>query len=281
MKAQLTLAILILIIFGCSNKQKVENSKSDEKESIITEEKVFKQVNDFPKIKDTLQFITDLRQTLEFEVDESPFQKEKEKITVFKKIKLNGSDKDYFFIEYDYGAGSGASYPWKYQLILTKDGKHIKTLSAQRFEFVEIFKNENPFLMTVIATDKGNWGHEFYKISADTLQNVYEGYFNYSVRTYDAHQDNKIYEPNELKLNVKDFNKDGLNDISFNGKIVLIQGTKYGHWFDSETINGKTITYSVENPFKKIPIEFIFLYDKQTRKFKAKENYNDKYKLYE
>lgn len=281
MKTQLTLAILILTIFGCSDKKKVENSESDVKESIITEEKVFKQVNDFPKIKDTLQFITDLRQALEFEVDESLSQKENEKITVFKKIKLNGSNKDYFFIEYDYGVGSGASYPWKYQLILTKDGKHLKTLSAQRFEFVEIFKNENPFLMTVIATDKGNGGHEFYKISADTLQNVYEGYFNYSVKTYDAHQDNKIYEPNELKLNVKDFNRDGLNDISFNGKIVLIQGVKYGHWYDGETINGKKITYSVENPYKKIPIEFIFLYDKHTGQFKAKENYNDKYKLYE
>ena len=49
--------------------------------------------------------------------------------------------------------------------------------------------------------------------------------------------------------------------------------------FDSETINGKTITYSEENPFKKIPVEFVFLYDKQTGHFKEKENYTKKYGL--
>jgi hypothetical protein len=55
--------------------------------------------------------------------------------------------------------------------------------------------------------------------------------------------------------------------------------TKNGDWFDTETINGKEVTYSIDNPFKKIPVEFIFLYDKQTGHFKAKENYTEKYGL--
>lgn len=243
-------------------------------------EKVFKRVADFPTIKDTTQFIIELRQTFTLEVHENPVQKENEKITVFKKVKLYGSDKDFIFIEYDRNVGSMAEFPWKYQLILTTDGKLVKSLSGQRFNFVTIFPNQNPFLLTVTATAKGNGGHEIYKISADTLQNVYEGYFEYAVRTYDAHQDNRIYEPNELTLKIKDYNNDGFNDIAFVGKIVLIQGqTKNGDWFDSETINGKTITYSVDNPFKKIPVEFVFLYDKQTGHFKAKENYTEKYGL--
>ncbi|MBU4511747.1 hypothetical protein KKD19_00680, partial [Patescibacteria group bacterium] len=113
--------------------------------------------------------------------------------------------------------------------------------------------------------------------SFDTLENVYEGYYDYSVKTYDAHDDNIIYEPNELTLKIEDFNNDGYNDISFYGKIVLIQGlTKDGIWFDSEIINGKEAVYSVDNPFKKIPIEFIFLYDKISEHFKAKENYSEK-----
>lgn len=142
---------------------------------------------------------------------------------------------------------------------MTTDGKLVKTLSGQRFDFITIFPHQKPFLLTITATAKGNGGHELYKISADTLENVYEGYYDYDVRTYDAHQDNRIYEPNELTLKVKDFNNDGFNDISFNGKIVLIQvQTKNGDWYDSETINGKTVTYSVGNPFKKIPVEFIF-----------------------
>ena len=241
---------------------------------------VFRQVDDFPTIKDTAKFISDLRQNFKLEVDESPFQKANEKITTFKKVKIYGSDNDYFFIEYDYKDGCGAAFPYKYQLLLTTNGKLVKTLSGQRFEFVEIFKNKSPFLMTVIGTSKGNGGHEIYKISADTLENVYDGYFDYDVQTYDAHEDSKIYEPNELTLKIKDFNKDGFNDISFNGKIVLIQGrTKDGVWFDTETINGKEVTYSIDNPFNKISVEFIFLYDKQTGHFKAKENYTEKYGL--
>ena len=266
------LTTLTLTIFSCANKQTLK----DEKLTVTT----FRQIDDFPTIKDTSKFIVDLRQVFGLEVDENPSQKPNGKISTYRKVKIYGSDSDYFFIEYDYRDGSGASFPWKYQLLLTLDGKLIKTLSGQRFDFVEIFENENPFLLTVIGTSKGNGGHELYKISGDTLENVYEGYFDYKLRTFDAHEDNRIYEPNELTLKIKDFNNDGFNDISFNGKIVLIRGqTKNGDWFDSETKNGKEVTYSIDNPFKKIPVEFIFLYDQQTGHFKAKENYTKKYGL--
>lgn len=274
MKTLLTLTILTLTTFGCADKQTIKV----EKPTIVKshENEIFRQNIDFPTIKDTSKFIADLRRIFRLEVDESPSQKLNEKITTYKKVKIYGSDNDYFFIEYDYGDGCGAAFPWKFQLILTTEGKLIKVLSGQRFEFVNIFKNKNPFFMTVSGTSKGNGGHELYKISGDTLENVYDGY----VRTYDAHEDSRIYEPNELILKIKDFNNDGFNDLSFNGKIVLIQGqTKNGAWFDSEKINGKTITYSVDNPFKKIPVEFIFLYNIQSGHFKAKENYTEKYRL--
>ena len=280
MKTLLTLTILTLTTFGCANKQTPKDEKLPVSETQEKADTIFRQVADFPTIKDTTKFIADLRKIFELEVDESPVQKANEKITTFKKVKIYGSNNDYFFIEYDYNVGCGAAFPYKYQLLLTTNGKLVKTLSGQRYQFIEIFKNENPFLMTVVGTSKGNGGHELYKISADTLENVYEGYFNYDVQTYDAHEDNKIYEPNELTLKVKDFNNDGFNDISFNGKTVLIQGqTKNGDWFDTETINGKEVTYSVDNPFKKIPVEFVFLYDKQTGHFKARENYTKKYGL--
>ena len=280
MKTFLTLTILTLTTFSCANKQTSKDEKLPVAENQENTDKLFKQVADFPTIRDTTKFIADLRQTFELEVDESLAQKTNEKITTYQKVKIYGSDNDYFFIEYDYKYGCMASYPWKYQLLLKTDGSLVKLLSGQRFDFVTIFPNQNPFLLTVTATAKGNGGHEIYKISADTLENVYEGYYNYDIRTYDAHEDNRIYAPNELILKVKDFNNDGFNDISFNGKILLIQGqTESGFWFDNEIINGKTVTYSVDNPFKKIPIEFIFLYDKQTGHFKAKENYTEKYGL--
>jgi len=276
MKKILDTAILILMTFSWVNSQTIKDRTSTMTE---TKGKAFNQVVDFPTIKDSTKFITDLRQNFGLEVDESPFQKANEKITTYQKVKINGCAKDYYFIEYDYGDGCMAAYPWKYQILLTTEGHLVKIMTGQRFEFVTIFPNKNPFILLVIATAKGNGGHEFYKMSADTLENVYEGYYDYDVRTFDAHQDNTVYEPNELTLKIEDYNKDG--DIAFVGKIVLIRGlTEYGVWYDEDTIDGKTITYSVDNPFKKIPIEYIYLYDKETGHFKAKENYVEKYEMY-
>ncbi len=281
MKTLLTLTILTFTTFACSNKQGAKDEKLTMTDTPLTDT-VFRHVAEFPTIKDTAKFIADLRQVFRLALDESPEQKANQAITAFQKVKIYGSDNDYFFIEYDYKVGSGAAFPYKYQLLLTTKGQLVRTLRGQRHEFVEIFKNQNPFLMAVNATSKGNGGHELYKISADTLENVYEGYFDHDLRTYDAHEDNAIYEPNELILKVNDFNNDGFNDMSFKGKIVYIQGqTNNGEWIDKETINGKEVSYSIDNPFKKIPVEFVFLYDKQTGHFKAKENYKEKYGLEE
>ena len=119
MKTLLTLITLTFTTFGCSNKQTPKDERSIVTETEQQTEKVFRHVADFPKINDTASFITDLRQTFDLEVHESPVQKEKEKITAYQKVKLYGSDKDFFLIEYDWKVGSMAEYPWKYQLLLT------------------------------------------------------------------------------------------------------------------------------------------------------------------
>ena len=276
MKILLTLTILTLTTFGCANKQTPKYEKmpvTETQEKPEAQEKtdsIFSQVVDFPTIKDTTKFIADLRLIFKLEVDESPAQKTNEKITTYKKVKIYGSDNDYFFIEYDYGVGCMAAYPWKYQLLLTAEGSLVKSLSGQRFDFVTIFPNQKTFLLTVTATAKGNGGHEIYRISSDTLQNVYEGYFDYDVQTYDAHEDLSVFEPNELKIGFTDENKDGFNDIVFSGKkLMLGKYTKESLWYDVE--NGKPFT--IENPADRISIKYIFLYDKKTEHFKAKQKY--------
>jgi len=267
------LSILTLFVNGCKPKTVSANLTS----SLQPENNFSLKLLDFPIIKDSADFISSLKQTYNIESD---IDKGNEKITTFKKVKIYGSNDDFFFVEYDYEDGYMVEFPWKYQLLLTTEGKLVKTFSAQRYDFVQIFPNQNLFLLVVVATAKGNGGHEIYKVSADTLENVYEGYYNYEVRTYDANQDISIYEPNELNLKINDYNNDGFNDIAFVGEIVLIQGrTKDGVWYDTEIINGDTITYSIDNPFEKIPVEFIFLYDKETKHFKAKEDYVEKYRL--
>lgn len=279
MKAVIILTTLIFTVLSCSINPK-ENSKDETvSKAALTEEKIFRQLLDFPKINDTAKFIVDLRQIFELEVHDSPVSREIEKISFYGKVNLYGSDKDFYLVEYDYGEGSTASFPWKYQLLFTKEGKLVQVLSALRLGLIKIFPGQNPFLIAVTATGKGNGGHEVYKISADTLENVYEGYYDYAIQTYDAHQDNAVFEPAELNIFINDDNADGFNDIVFKGKIILIQGrTKNGSWYDNETKNGKTISYSISNPFKIAPIEFVFLYDIAKGHFKAKEDYEKKYK---
>jgi hypothetical protein len=266
MKTLFTLTIFTVTTLGCFERQTPKEEKLPL--SATQENKIFRQVFDFPTIRDSTKFMKDLRQISGIEVEESSAQKANEKISTFKKVKLFGSDKDYFFIEYDFEAGSMASYPWKFQILMTPEGRLVNSLSGQRFDFVSIFPRQNPFLLIVKATAKGNGGHEIYKISADTIENVYEGYFDYDVQTYDAHEDQSIYEPFELNIAFKDENKDGFNDIVFTGqKLMLGKYTRDSLWYDSE--NGKAFTS--ENPAEKISIKYIFLYDKQTGHFKAKE----------
>ncbi len=280
MKRLLTGIILTLAALSCAEKKTSQNEELNEPETEQKTEKIFKPVADFPVIKDSAQFIAELRQTFDLRVYEMPIQEKVNKITAFKKVKIYGSEKDFILIEYDWGTGAIVDYPWVYQFILTTDGKLVKSLSKQRYEFVTVFPNQLPFLLTVTATARGNGGHQLFKVSADTLENVYEGYYDYDVKTYDAQEDSRVYEPNELRLKIKDFNKDGFNDISFNGKLVFIERfTKDGRWYETEIINGKVVHYSVDHPFRKIPVEFIFLYDKQTGHFKAKEDYNERYGL--
>lgn len=280
MKTKHVLLILTLTIFSCTKIQVVENQNKNVPEAVVEKDTLFSQVQDFPVIKDTAAFISNLQEIAKLDIYESSDVNQNQEITVFRKVEIYGSDKEYFFIEYDYKDGPGAAFPYKYQVLLTKDGRLIHVLDALRHEFIRVFKNEHPFLLTVSSTSKGNGGHEIYKMNSDSLTNVLINVDDYLIRTYDAHEDSYVNEPYEFNVDVKDVNKDGFNDISFHGNILLIQGqSKYGDFYDGETINGKTVYYSVDNPFKKIPVSFVYLYNEQTGYFKSVENYREKYGL--
>jgi len=267
MKTQLILIVLALTTLGCSDKQTPPDDNLTVTETQVSRDSLFREVANFPVINDTTKFICNLRQIFDLYVWESPVQAESEKITTFKKVKIYGSNKDYFFIEYDWIAGSMAEFPWKYQLLLTTDGKLVKTLSGLRFDFVTIFPNQHPFLLILKSSARGNGGHEIYKISADTLENVYEGYYDYDVRTYDAHEDLSVFKPNELNINFVDENKDGFNDIVFTGQeLMLGKYTKDSIWYDVEGDK----PFTVENPASRQKVRYVFLYDKQSGHFKAK-----------
>jgi hypothetical protein len=198
----------------------------------------------YSPIKDTSLFIKQLKLFANLEIDES--NKIYEKINFYKKIHLYGSSKEYIFIEYDYGNGVGSAFPYKYQILIDNQGYLIKKLSGLKFRFIKVFPNENPLLILTLSTSKGNGWHEIYQIIDDSLVNIYDGYEKHFIRTYDAHQDGFLFQPSELDINIKDYNKDGMNDICFEGVQLNTQNQK------------------------KDSVRFIFLYQEKNKRFGMK-----------
>lgn len=126
---------------------------------------------------------------------------------------------------------------------------------------MNIFPDQPPFLLVLKVSGKVNGGHQLYRICGDTLENVYEGYYDFAVRTYDAHEDGAIYENYELNLTVGDVNKDGFNDLTFSDNLLLQQNEEVG--------------ITVYDTLRKIPLSFIFLYDSTTGHFRAVKNYKE------
>ncbi len=231
-------------------------------------------IKKYPVIDDTIVFIKALKENCH--LFSGPV--EKESINYIKKTRLYGSNKEFYLVEYDYHDGANCSYPWKNQLLFDNQGRLVKVLNDIRVDIVKIFPADNPFLISVSSTAHGNGWHTISCISSDTLKNVFDGFSGNRPQTYDNCEDNTVNEPNEFQYKITDANHDGYNDVVFYGKIVLIQGrTKNGDWYDGETINGKTVDYSVANPFKKIPAVFTFLFDSAKRYFIQQEDYAKKY----
>src|SRR6187399_3070631 len=98
MNSRQLLVISILTLFGC-NDHKSPNDKQVVVDSIsgiiisnsdtTTPKKIsrLKQVLDFPSIKYTSQFIQDIKEYCDFEIDNGPYSKQIEKISYYKKVK--------------------------------------------------------------------------------------------------------------------------------------------------------------------------------------------------
>lgn len=289
------LNLILLFLISCSDRQSQTQKTPDNtpqrqetnflarvgQDTTDESNKVFPLIASFPLIKDTVNFIKQLKEFGNLELCAFPERPEfKERITYYKRLRLYGSNEEYILCEYDYGSGCSAGFPWKYQLLFTPEGKLLITLGAFRFELLKVFPNQNPFLLIVISSARGNGGHQLFKVSGDTLENVYEGYTDYQTKTYDAHQDYAIYEPNELKISVKDLDRDGYADLTFSGKLILIQGlTKDSMWYDYEIRDSDTISYSVDHPFKKLPVRYVYLYNGKSGHFVESKKYSGKYAI--
>ncbi|PZR23120.1 MAG: hypothetical protein DI535_24790 [Citrobacter freundii] len=272
-----SLIAVLLFLVCCRNKAK--QTKPDEPppppiSSAAQDTMTVYLVKEFPVLKDTAGFMDQLLRVSRVRVSGSPTQAKKREITYYKKIRLHGSEQSFFLVEYDWKEGPNTAYPWKAQFLLNENGRLISTFSALRWELLKDFNNEQAYLLTVTSTAKGNGSHSLYGFRGGKLENLLYSPDSMAVFTYDRHADRSVYKPYELTPVIKDENHDGMNDISFQGKILLIQGrSPEGVWYDAETINGKEMIYSTGHPFKSIPVNYIFLYDTSLGIFKPKENY--------
>ena len=247
------LALLLIFLFSIFLNTLLAQ-ETDEKYDYQTTP--FKEINQFLYIKDTITFIAKLRENCHLWEPKGGYTKES--INYFKKVKLYGSNKWFYIIEYDFHSWSNASFPWKNQFVFDIKGNLIKILSEIRLDVVKIFPARSPFLFGVSSTGHGNGWHEVYKISSDTLEQVYDGFLGRRPQTYSTGDSYYVTSPHELFHKFADINKDHYADIIFYGKVRY---SKIDLGYQDRII----------------PVKYIFLYNPKTGHFTELEDYSEKY----
>ena len=210
----------------------------------------------YPKVSDTSNFIKALEENCHLYSN----QRINKHLDKFKRIKINGSTKYFYYIEYSYPISSNAEFPGRYQIVLGGKGKFLKAISAVRVDIVRIFSAENSYLFALLSTAHGNGGHGIFRINKDTIEQVYDGFLGNRPQTYSKGYDNEVNIPNELYHRFLDENNDGLNDVTFFGKVCY---SKIDLGTDDKVAS----------------VKFVFFYCKVNGHFIEKENYSEKYKF--
>jgi len=212
-------------------------------------------IKDFPHISDTVSLIKTIINDYNLEVDSMTVKEylAPDFLTHYEKIEISGSKDSIIILEYDYGDGCGAAFPFKYQLLFQLSGELITITQFEEFELLTIFPKDKVYLKGLNATSKGNGSYGIYKLVKDKLVNLVEEPKGYYSRTFDAHDDEDINDPNGLNLMIQDINNDGFTDLIFSGK---------KHWtlYQYEFVDN---------------VEYIYIYNEQLGKFKEKEDYHD------
>ena len=210
----------------------------------------------YQKFSDTFNFIKAIEENCHLYLDERNLKS----LDNFKRIKLNGSTKDFYYIEFSYPISSNAEFPGRSQIILDNNGKFLKAIYAVRVDIVRILPAENPYLFALLSTAHGNGGHEIFRINKDTIEQVFDGFTGYRPQTYSTGYGNEANIPYELNHKFSDVNNDGFHDVVFCGKV------RYSK-----------IDLGTEDKIS--PVTFVFLYNKANGHFVQKEDYSEKYKF--
>lgn len=230
----------------------IEADSTENEDTTLEEDPYICQaILDFPVIKDSASILEEL--------DVSCLSSTK--IEKYRKVRIYGSRKKFVIVETD----CACCNPFHdFELgIFEENGRYITTITGYKYGFVKVFPNEPSVLYRLDVSTHGNGGHEFFKIDHDTLKSMntlYDDFPNTVCIGEDRWADRWSYHPNILKMTVSDDNKDGFNDLIFEGVVHLM--------------DENADTYKVR---KRVPVKFILLYDKKTKGFKPKRDYHKKY----
>ena len=126
-----------------------------------------------------------------------------------------------YVIEYDFRDANGPStLPPKVLLVFNAAHKFIGSIRGELIRAQQIFPKQPPFLITYWTSYHGNGFHELWRIKSDTLTAAFDG-SNLkgpgSLQTVMFGKEYTTLYPPIFPLKVEDENKDGLNDLVFNG----------------------------------------------------------------
>ncbi len=264
-----TLTISVFVVLSCQTTTE-NTSQFDSADSLSLSQpkgSVFIALQNYPEIQDSIGFIRELRRIAKLNIEQSLAQKEQECIRAFEKIKIFGSSREFYLVEYYYRVGSSAGFPWKYQVLFDSAGYWLGTFQGIRYELITADPKQNPYLLLVYSTAKGNGGHVIYTIRNDSLHLVLNTQ-EMGIQTYDKHEDMSVFETDELNLSFTDINRDGNLDIVFSGKkLMLGKYTPDSFWYDVE----QDTPFSRENPASIEQVKYIFFQDPLTGTFQLRK----------
>lgn len=146
------------------------------------------------------------------------------------------------------------------QFIFSGKAQLLEQTTAQTWSFYYLLNGELPFLVMHDAPCGGEGTHQILRGTEAGLMDVFNPLTNTTLFTVDALPNASINEPSELKLLIADENQDGWNDVLFLGERLHLE-------------DPQGAVYTLEKPYRREELRWVFLYHPVKQQFLAAENY--------
>lgn len=142
-------------------------------------------------------------------------------ILFFKAVHLSDGLSKATVLYFEHPEGGTGSLPNRMLCVFDSAGKLLLQQShCGMMKPLIVQRGARPYLLATEETGKGNGTHRLYGFRGEQLVNVLNTN-DWDIHTVDGHTDDAEYDPTHMKLQVRDLNKDGHNDLRFSTTLVL------------------------------------------------------------